>query len=153
MLAWGPCTVSIYSLLAFITVALVCSAAVSDENVCSREPIDLGVSSPHHLKIYIVPLPRKYTHDLYDEYHDFAFYSSMTWDAPFGARHHEGHGSIWSTNQYSLLYWFYKQLSISPLRVFNASEADVLFVPLFTTFMVSVHFRWVVRGGVGHIHK
>ena len=108
---------------------------------CSQEFVDIGTLDPKHLKIYMADLPRKYTTDLYDQYWDFSYYDRMTWGAPFGKRNPQGDGSLWNSNQYSTGLWFHKQIASSPLRVFDAAEADVVFVPIFTTYLVGYWHR------------
>ena len=94
----------------------------------------LGVSSERQLKIFMAELPSKYTHDLYDQYWGFEYYRGMTWENPLGPPVME---DVWETNQFSAGLWFHKQIAASPLRVSNASEADVVFVPIFTSYLVN----------------
>lgn len=101
---------------------------------CLQHDPGLGVSSSNHLKIYVADLPHKYTHNLYETY-PRDHLPNLLWDTPFGDQDPQGNGTLWDTNQFSLGIWFHKQIATSPLRVLEASEADVVFVPIFSTFL------------------
>ena len=85
------------------------------------------------LRIYVHPIPSKYNTDLILP-STLSKVSAISIEAPFG-KPLDKNLAVWDTSQYSLELWWYKQMLESPCRVQSLSEAHVVYVPIFLTYL------------------